>query len=308
MKHKGRRVQKKRAILLFLTLFIIVAPVIVWSLMRGAGNFTTQLNSQLSDQNLLELWDSRDYSRILDLTEKNLELNPMEPYSLLFSGLSYYYSALSQISTQDERTYLDRAIISLRKLMILDNIPKEEIVYYILGKSYLLKGRYYADLALEYLGRAKDMGYENADTYEYLGEAYSVLGNFDKSISHYEKALELYDSDRLYLKIAEDCFNYGMYEKSADYYMILISETADESLKKKGLFQLGKLYYDIKNLTRARDTFIQLIELDPTGVESHFLLGETYYYLDDISEARSEWHKTLRIDPEHRGARLRLYN
>jgi tetratricopeptide (TPR) repeat protein len=283
-------------------------PLIVFSLIRGAGNFAGQINANPSNQNLLELWESRNYSSILSITENNLGLTPMDPYSLLFRGLASYYTALSQISAQEERTYLDHSIISLRKLLILNNVPKKEIVYYTLGKAYLQKGTYYADLALKYLQKAQNMGYENSDTYEYIGEAYSILGNFDQSIRFYEKALERYDSDRLYLKIAEDCFNYGKYDKSAEYYNILIAETQDESLKRKGLFQLGKLYYDIKNLVKARETFEQLNDLDPTSVDAHFLLGETYHFLGDETSARSEWHKTLRIDPEHRGARLRLYN
>ena len=308
MKKNERRIQKKGVSLLFLVFFLIITPLILWSLLRGADNFSEQINSHPADQNLLEYWNNHQYSTILSITHNNLEINPMEPNSLLFTGLSAYYLALSQISVQEERYYLNLAIVALRKLLILENIPKKEIVYYTLGKSYLLKGRYYADLALKYLQFSREMGYENSDTYEHMGEAYSILGDFEKSIDYYEQALTYYDSDRLYLKIAEDCFNYGKYDKSADYYNILISETQDESLKKKGLFQLGKLYYDIKNLSMARDTFFQLNELDPTGVEAHFLLGEVYFYLDQIGDARREWHKTLRLDPEHRGARLRLYN
>ncbi len=308
MKKNERRMQKKGISLLFLVFFLTVAPLILWSLLRGADKFSEQINSHPADQNLLEYWNNHQYSEILSITQNNLESNPMEPNSLLFTGLSAYYLALSQISVQEERFYLNLAIVALRKLLILESVPKKEIVYYTLGKSYLLKGKYYADLSLKYLQNSRDMGYESSDTYEHMGEAYSILGNFEKSIEYYEQALTYYDSDRLYLKIAEDCFNYGKYEKSADYYNILISETKDESLKKKGLFQLGKLYYDIKNLSMARDTFIQLNELDPTGVEAHFLLGEVYFYLDQFGDARSEWHKTLRLDPEHRGARLRLYN
>jgi len=308
VKQKGRKDQRKGTILLFLILFLLLTPVAVWSIMRGVSHFSNHIDSNPSDQNLVKLWNSKDYETILFITEQNLDSNPMEPYSLLFFGLSSYYTALSQISVQEERFYLNKSIVALRKLLILDNIPKVEIVYYTLGKSYLLKGRFYADLALEYLRKAQGLGYENADIYEHVGEAFSILGNFEQSIENYEKALEFYDSDRLYLKIAEDCFNFAMYEKSANYYNILISETVDESLKKKGLFQLGKLYYDIKNLRMAKNTFEQLNELDPTMVEAHFLLGEVYFFMDENSEARREWHKTLRLDPEHRAARLRLYN
>jgi len=285
----------------------LISAAATWGILRGSVFFNKQLISQPSDMNLVRLWNLQDYSAILSLTSETLEKNPMDPYSLLFSGFAGYHKAVSQISAEEVNFFLNSSIIHLRKALIIEDIPKKEIIYYILGKAYLLKGRYYADLAVFYLNEALSLGYENADTYEFLGEAYSYLGDFEKSIVHYEKALDMFQSDRLYLKIAEDCFRNGLYNKSAEYYKILISETRDESLKKKGLFQLGKLYYDIKNLKMARDTFSELTELDPTVAEAHFLLGETYHMLGEPAEARSEWLRTVRIDPEHRGARLRLY-
>ena len=130
----------------------------------------------------------------------------------------------------------------------------------------------------------------------------------NKSIQFYEIALEKFQSDRLYLKIAEDSFNYREYDKAAEYYSILIDRTRDESLRKKGLFQLGKLYYDIKNLSKAEKTLTTLTDLDPRNAEAFFLLGEINLHNQDRTSARAYWHQTLRIDPEHRGARIRLYN
>ncbi len=308
MKQKGRKEGKSRTTLLFLIIILIAVSVSFLGIARGASLFTSRINSQPANQNLKSLWEAGDYFSILTITDNNLKLNPMDPYSLFFKGLASYYTAVSQVSAEEESLYLNDAIVALRKLLILKDVPKRDVVYYVLGKSYLQKGKFFSDTALDYLQKAQDLGYENADTYEYMGEAYSILGDFEKSIEFYEKALTFYNSDRLYLKIAEDCFNFGEYNKSAVYYNELINRTNDESLKKKGLFQLGKLYYDIKNFTMAKETFQQLNKIDPDVAESHFLLGETYYFLNDNTEARREWHRTLRIDPEHRNARLRLYN
>ncbi len=294
---------------MFLVIFLLLSITIaLFGIIRGASYFSSRINSQPSTQSLRSLWQKGDYLSVLNITDSNLEQNPMDAHSLFFRGLASYYTAVSQISAEDESLYLNNAIVSLRKLLIRPDAPKIEIVYYVLGKSYLMKGRYYANTALEYFQKARDAGYENSDTFEFMGEAYSILGNFEKSIEYYEKALNNNNSDRLYLKIAEDCFNFGEYNKSAVYYNELLKRTNDESLKKKGLFQLGKLYYDIENFKMAEETFQKLNAIDPGVAESHFMLGETYFYLNDMTEARREWHRTLRIDPEHRNARLRLYN
>ena len=306
LKHKERN---NRSILLFLVIFLLLSvPIALFGIIRGASYFSSRINSQPSTQSLRTLWQKGDYLSVLSITDSNLDQNPMDAHSLFFRGLASYYTAISQISAEDESLYLNNAIVSLRKLLIRPDAPKREMIYYVLGKSYLMKGRYYANTALEYLQMARDAGYENTDTFEFMGEAYSILGDFQKSIEYYEKALNTNNSDRLYLKIAEDCFNFGEYNKSAVYYNELLNRTNDESLKKKGLFQLGKLYYDIGNFKMAKVTFQKLNEIDPGVAESHFMLGETYFYLNDNTEARKEWHRTLRIDPEHRNARLRLYN
>jgi tetratricopeptide (TPR) repeat protein len=280
----------------------------VWGIFRGSIFFNRQLKAQPTDLNLIRLWNLQDYDSILELTGTSLEINPMDPYNLIFSGFAGYHKAISQISVDEVNVYLNQAILDLRKALILKDIPQIELVYYILGKSYLYKGKYYADLSIKYLQKAMDEGYENQDSYEFLGEAYSYLDDYEKSIQSYETALKKFQSDRLYLKIAEDSFKFGEYDKAAEYYKILIEETSDESLRKKGLFHLGKLYYDIKNLKRAEETFITLTDLDPTVAEAYFLLGEINFLNQENQSARSYWHQTLRIDPEHRGARLRLYN
>lgn len=291
---------------LFLTVLLI--SLAAWGIIRGSFFFNSQLKTQPTDLNLVRLWNLQDYGSILDLTEENLTVNPMDAYSLIFSGFAGYHMAISQISVDEIDFYLNEAILNLRKALILEDIPKKELVYYILGKSYLYKGKFYADLAIKYLNKAMDEGYENQDSYEFLGEAYSYLGDYDQSIIYYETALEKFQSDRLYLKIAEDSFKFREYDKAAEYYSILIDRTRDESLRKKGLFQLGKLYYDIKNLSKAEETLITLTDLDPKNAEAYFLLGEINYFNQDRKSARAYWHQTLRIEPEHRGARLRLYN
>ena len=303
---KNHKSHKGLFTLLILT--VLLLGLGSWAVLRGSFFFNRQLKTQPTDHNLVRLWKLQDYDAILSLTETTLSEDPMEPYSLIFAGFAGYHKAISQISVDDIDMYLNDAILMLRKSLILNDIPQKELIYYILGKSYLYKGEFFADLAVKYLQKALDSGYENEDSYEFLGEAWSYLGNYEKSISCYETALEKFKSDRLYLKIAEDSFLFGRYDKAAEYYSLLISRTRDASLKKKGLFQLGKLYYDIKNLTKSEETFLTLTELDPTVAEAWFLLGEISFFNEKNSNARSYWHQTLRIDPEHRGARLRLYN
>ncbi len=298
---------QKNMLKTFVPLVLLLLVLLVWAFSRGPEYFNRQLKNQPGTANLLRAWSRGDYEEVLRLAETALAQDPMNPHGLIFSGFAAYYQGISQVSASDVKDYLDRTVVNLRKALILENVPQKKLIYYVLGKCYLEKGRYYADLAVRYLEMAMNAGYVNLDSYEYLGEAWSLLGNYTKSIQAYESALREFQSDRLYLKMAEDCYQHGDYEKSVYYYQSLIKRTSDEALKKKGLFHLGKLYYNIKNMPEAEITFQKVLEMDPAEAEACFLLGEINFAKKNGKKAREYWHKTLRMDPEHRNAKLRLY-
>lgn len=288
-------------------LIVIFLSLFIFSVYKGSLSFSSNLNNQSGWENIYQLWENQEYMRIIDLTDKTLDEEPLNKTALLFYGFSHFYQGVFQISEEQKMFFINETIVALRKLLLTDLNNDREKVYYILGKAYLLKGSFYADLAVNYLHMSLENGYKNEDTYEYLGEAYSLLKDYEKSIGYFLKASEDYPSDALYIKLGEDCFQNGLYEKSADFYQKAINITRDESIHKKGLFQLGKLYYDIKNYSQAVQTFERLITIKPVSTEVFFLLGESYFFLDEKDNARKYWHESLKIDSRYKPALLRLY-
>ena len=303
---KENRKQKTRKNLVIPTGAIIFIVALI-ALFRGASGLDDNLTTKINSVDISLIWESGDYDRIIELTEEELEENPLDSVALIYCGFSYFYKGVSQVSNEKTIPLLNRSIFLLRKVLIRDNVPMKSRINYILGKAYLHKNYYYADLAVEHLKESISEGYINADSYEYLGQAYSLLGDFDKSIEYYLKALEENSTDMLYLKISEDYIKNRMYDESEKYLKLMIESTRDELLKKKGLFQLANLYYDMKNYSRAEIVLLELIDLEKGNENYHFLLGEIYFFLDNIPKARSEWFKTTRINPKHVGALRRLY-
>lgn len=282
-------------------LFAIIA------LLRGATGLNQNLTTKIDSVDISVIWESGDYDRIIELTEKKLEEKPLDTMALIYCGFSYFYKGISQVSNEKTIPLLDRSIYLLRKALIAENVPMESRIHYILGKAYLHKNYYYSELAVYHLKLSIDEGYINDDSYEYIGQAYSLLGDYNESLRFYLKALENNSTDMLYLKISEDYISNEMYNESEKYLKLMIETTRDELLKKKGLFQLANLYYDMKNYSRAEVVLLELTELDKGNENYHFLLGEVYFFLDNIPEARNEWFKTTRINPKHVGALRRLY-
>lgn len=295
------------------TIFVLVFTAIAGFIIYAAINHGFELFKKKSQviQNTVSismLWENGSYAEVSSLAETKLLEHPMDREALLFAGYSRFFLAISRLSAEERTSDLDASIKHLRLLIARGGIPHPEKINYILGKAYLLKGTYWADLAIYYLQLSLDEGYLAEDSFEFMGKAYSQLGEFENALYWYQKAAENHPTDRLLLTLGEEAFQLGLYDEAADYYWQSINGTRDESLKKRGLSQLGQLYYDVENYLMARGVLESLVSMEPGNQNYQFLLGETYHELGLDREARVAWHAVARINPRHVGALHRLYD
>lgn len=294
--------------LLFAAAAVILIAAVFYSLYRSAGLFIIRSESLREQASVDELWHQGQYAEIVEIAERILLALPTDRDALLYAGYARFYLAISRISAEDRNNDLDLSICHLRRLKARGGTPNPERVDYVLGKAYLLKGPFWADLAVSYIQSSLDNGYLADDSYEFIGRAYSSLGELETALLWYEKAAENAPTDRLYITLGEDAFRLARYDDAVSYYRKAIDDTRDESLRKRGLSQLGQLYYDVGNYGMARDVLETLANLEPNSVDVHFLLGETYSALGEKTLARSSWFRVTAIDPRHNGALHRLYD
>ena len=293
----------------FRLLVILTSGALVFlALRRGAGLIQRRTQGAKNVVSVEDLWNKGDYADVSAIAEKRLDIDPMDRDALLFAGYSRYFLAISRLSTEERNSDLDLAIRYLRILQARGGTPYPERVDYVLGKAYLTKGRYWSDLAVKYLSSALDAGYEPDDIHEYLGRAYSEVGDVDVALKWYEKAAEDHPTDRILITLGTEAFKLGRYDEAAAYYNRAVKVSRDDSLKKKGLSQLSQLYYDLGNYEMAREVLESLVSMESGNEDYLFLLGETYHELGMKSEARSYWFAVTRIDPGHVGALKRLYD
>lgn len=253
-------------------------------------------------QEMHELWDQARYGAIIDRTQQVLAETPLDESALVLGGFSYFYEGVSQVSEEDKRAYLDRAVVLLRKALVLRRTPLEAQVHYVLGKAYYHRGDFYYDLAVKHMRRAVEMGYVADDTHEYLGMAYAQLGRFEESVESFSTALERTPSDLLYLTVAETYMKAGRHQRAETYLKDAMEATDDAFLVQRARFMLGEVYIQEGRLEDAAQQFELIIDSNVKSAEAHYQLGRVYDLMGDTVRARSQWRETIRIDPNHAGA------
>ncbi len=293
--------------ILLISLIIIVAGGVFFFLTQF--NLLEKINVKTIDENqiLYELWETRQYTAIIDRCHSVLNENPLHAEALVLSGFSYFYEGVAQYSLEDKLTFFNNAVINLRKAELIEEHPFPGGTKYVLGKTYYHKGPFYMDLAIKYLEDSIQIGYIGDDTYEYLGLAYSELEKYEKSIEYFLQAAEKNPSDILFLTLAQTYYKMDDMTLAEEYLIRSINKTDDVTIEEKSRFLLGRIYLDREEYLKAENQYLDVLENNPNSADAHFNLGKIYEKMGDEIKARAEWRKALLIDPTHYGARLKYY-
>ncbi|MFP4363845.1 MAG: tetratricopeptide repeat protein [Spirochaetia bacterium] len=303
---RSRKKKKSRKLLILIAgsilLFVTVISVFVF---RDSIPFIQ--TNEAEDVDLLALWNEGNYTLIIEECNTILIEEPMNGTALVLSGFSYFYHALSQNSLEEKIRLLDISIAHLRKSELVAEAPLARQVDYVLGKAYYLKGKFYADLAIQYLETALESGFINDDLYEYLGLSYSQIGDYENSIHYFLLALEENESDLLFHTLGRTYYIMENFGAAEEYLTRAVEITEDPELEEKCVSLLAEIYMNSEEYERAEEQYRRLLEIDPRSADVHFYLGELYEEIGDTVRARYEWREALRINPDHYGARLRYY-
>lgn len=301
--------RKSRRGLVFTLVFVVVAGFVGVAVWRWDAVFGAFGRSGAQERSLEELWDAREYESIVTRADELLQANPMNQRALIYRGFSYFYWGAALFSVEERIPYIDESIVSLRKAKLFNTPDLLGSIEYVLGKAYHFKGKYYEDLTIQYLLSSIERGYKAEDTYEYLGLAFSEVGNYTKSATYFKKAVEQAPTDMRYLALAQAYLNGGEYVRAEEYLLRTLNKTQDQEMAERSRFLLGKLYMEEGELARAEEQYRRILESNPDSADAHFYLGEVYfrYGNDKLVEARAQWRKAYQIDKSHYGARLRLF-
>lgn len=282
--------------------------IVIIAFFAFANTFISYLQDNSNKKvNIVKIWNNGDYEKVLTLSEKALEKNPMDSEALAFAGLSSYNKAFYSIEYELKHSYLEQSIFYLRRRLIdTSNNQFNAEIYYTLGKAYYSKGKEYANLSLKYLNLAKSLGYSSVIMSQYFGLVNIELGNIEEGVNNFLEADGEKRSDEFYLSLAKAFANVNQFAKSEKYYTRVIKDGKNDDMVDEAVFNLGMLYLDFKNYDKARDMFAKFLEKYPKHSMAHFNLGEVFYFSGNLIEAKKEWQTASGLDPSNDDAIARL--
>ena len=286
-------------VLFFILIFLIISGIGVFFIMKQ--NMKTP-----SVSSLYTSWQNQDYESVYANSELVLQKRPLDGTALALEGFSAYYLYVEQTDQSLAQTYLNTAIIALRKALHRISYSEKPQIAYILGKAYYQRGYYYADLAMHYLDYAYNAGLKYADLAEFRGLAASQLGDYQTSINAFTEALSKNPSDLLLFSLAKDYQQIQNSEKAKQYFSETIRVTKDDLLVLKCHYELGMIFYTEQKFADAQKEFESILEKDSNSADAHYGLGVVYEALGDMIRARAEWRKAIKSNPVHPGARQKL--
>lgn len=112
------------------------------------------------------------------------------------------------------------------------------------------------------------------EAYNNIGEIYSRMGNSEKAIQAYVKALSIKKNHKVLLNLGVEYYNAGDYKKALQYF--------HESLQLKsdfieGNFYTGMAYFNLNDYTNALRFFEATVAIDHIHLKANYLLAYIYY-------------------------------
>ncbi len=98
-------------------------------------------------------------------------------------------------------------------------------------------------------------GYVQKDSNEYIGLAYTQLGDYDKGMEYFLTALKDDSGDLLLLTIGQTYYQMKRTSDAVDYLLRTLNKTDDKEIEKRARFLLGEIYLDRNELFKAEEQY-----------------------------------------------------
>jgi len=227
------------------------------------------------------------HREIQELTQKYLTLLPEEPETFFLIG-KYLYSQHDHAKSLE---FFQTA---------LELNPKDDLKYKILtriGVLYLNKLKA-PDKALETFKQALALKQDSADIFHYIGLSYLNMEQYEDSIDYFKKSMKFY-SNSITDKYLLQAQGYLYQEKGQNEKAILYLEKAVSLGMKDSrlLYNLGNLYFNAANYSKAYDHFKNVIDLRPEAyMDAYYFAGRSAESLGDRDVATDYFKKYLQLN------------
>jgi len=130
----------------------------------------------------------------------------------------------------------------------------------------------------------------------YLGNCYSLKGDYAKSIEYYKKLLEKFPTNKEILVSIGNAYNNLNDGENALAWFSKLS--IDDISSIDSLYNIGVIYYNKNDMQNALKYFKKVVEIDNTFADGYYQVGMTYTALNQPKEAVEALKKFIELDPK----------
>lgn len=283
----------------------LIAGILIYLVISSFGGFVNDISSL--ETKLEESWDKNEYKQVVEYAELILNDNPVNIAALYYRGNANFVLGYNEIDIDSKIDYMDEAILSLRKALVLYPESIRHKIEYVLAKAYYIKGDFYASLSVQYMNQAIAGQFVLSDSYEYLGLAYAMLERYDEAIKAFLAAKETQDSEVLDLTLARTYFLNAEYENSKEIIQHFLMKSDNTKNVINANILLGDIYFAQEFFKEALAVYQDIIKQNSSIDLLYYKEGLCYEALGDQVKARASWRKAVNLNPANQDALNKLY-
>lgn len=189
---------------------------------------------------------------------------------------------------------------ALKELLEADKYaPDDPVINYYVGIAYL--GRGLKDMAMERFQNAVSLKEDYSEAHNYIGTLYMDVGQWDKAIASFDKALKnyLYETPGLALyNSGWAYYNLQNYDMAMSRYQQALRQDGMTNLQPQIEKYIGLIYIKKSDLIQAKEHLEKSVTLNPSLYDAHFFLAETYLKIKDIANAKKSFQQVITLAPQ----------
>ena len=256
----GQRKRAARAVLIpLLSVVVVLLRCRLLRLPRAGAHLRRPATPASAPGKLPDLFRAEKYDEVIAAADADPQGRSAERRGPLLQGFASFYRAVSQNAAEERMPY-PRPGHRFAARARLAGTPFAGRSDYVLGKAYFNKGKYYYDLAISSMESSLARGYVQKDSYEYIGQAYTQLGDYQKALDNFLTALKDDPGDLLLLTIGQTYYQMKRTSDAVDYLLRTLNKTEDKDIEERARFLLGGIYLDTDELFKAEEQFAAIVE------------------------------------------------
>lgn len=261
------------------------------------------------------LQTKEDYPGLLELSRKEIKVNPNNVNAWIMLGNAYYVleqykqstSAFREaVSIDSENAYawmylglslkaesqLNAAIKAFQNALRID--PEQAFTWYSLGETQLLAEQY--DEANKDFKEVLRIDPENFGSWNGLGNSFTMLNRYDEAIYSLKESLRIKPMHvHTWFILGNTYSHFKQYDEAIKSYLEAVHIDQEHV---NAWAMLGLTYKDEKNYNEAVTSYKEAIRIQPKNADLWILLGNAYAAQAKPEKVREIYHELKKLNPE----------